>query len=247
MLISGFAFGQNPATAISFDGNSFNPNVSMWSGSSKNSLGTSPDGRIFFDRDRPVPFVFVYNGSQYVDDAYAQGSTTLHGKKDFAAPMRYNAQQNVIEFLDEDQTQRELLRRPYITANFGGKTYMIVEYLEENQEKLGYFNRLNEGETRLYFMPKKILKQDLGYRDDNPIYKYQDISEYYLKKGKAPAEKNKLNKRNISSMLKDKTAELEAFISENDLNLHSEEEVIQLLDYYNSIDKPEAYKKDAQS
>lgn len=79
----------------------------------------------------------VYNvvGTPYVTEAYSDGSTTFLGKKGISAPMRYNAAQDVIEFLDDDQKVQELLRRPYITATFNGNTYEVFSFLKEGKEK----------------------------------------------------------------------------------------------------------------
>jgi hypothetical protein len=242
----GLVYGQNPATpisypttAIGYTGNAFNGDFF-----GAYAYGGSGDTWDIY-RDRPIPF--IYRGTPFTDTEYRPGTATIHGNVDITAPMRYNAQQNVIEFLDQDQIQRELLRRPYITANFGGKNYMIIAYLEQGIEKLGYVIRLNTGAVALYFMPKKILKRDLGYRDENPIYKYQDISEYFLKIGKAPAEKIKLNKKSVLEMLPDHTEALEAYVAENNLDLHTEYGVIQVLDHYNAIEEAAGQKKDPQS
>lgn len=98
------------------------------------------------------------NGTPYAENQYTNGKVTIVNKTSFTAPMRYNSAKGVIEFLDDDEKTKELLRRPYITATFAGKTYEVLPYLKEDTERLAYFNRLNSGETQLLFKPKRKLK-----------------------------------------------------------------------------------------
>jgi hypothetical protein len=174
-------------------------------------------------------------GSPYFNKEFKTGSTFIHGRFGYEAPMRYNAGKNVIEFLDSDQIIREVLRRPYIKAQFEGKVYEIIDYNEEENQKSGYFNPIAEGKIKLYFRPqKKMIK--FGNRDVlNLTYYYLDNSSYYLKKEGRPAEKIRLNKKAILNYLEDKAPELTTFISDYSLNLRKEEDVVRLLNYYSSL------------
>lgn len=185
---------------------------------------------------REVPI----EGSRYMNDIYKQGETIINGRTQTTALMRYDAYNDAVEILDKSQQARKLLRRKSIVAKFGGKTYIVIDYKAGNKTKLGYFNPLNEGETVIYFKPKKVFvqaeKPEDGYDTyDPPIYR--DVSEYYIKKGKAPAQLVKLGKRSILKQLGGKTAELKKFISENKLNLNKETDVVKLVVFYNTIHK----------
>ena len=71
--------------------------------------------------DGEDPYEVVILDSPFLEDEYFDGKTTIHGKLGFAAKMRYNAAEHVIEFKNEEGVVEELLRRPYITAEFNGK------------------------------------------------------------------------------------------------------------------------------
>lgn len=244
LLISGLSYGQ--FTATGYTGNAYNGDGVMRGG----TYGTGID----WPNGSPLwgEVTIKYQGTPYVKTEYKMGTVTTQGKSDFKAPMRYNAQQNKIEFLGEDDKQRELLRRPYITANFDGKIYSILNYMEKGEEKLGYFNPLNtEGKTRILLMPKKTMitgskRLYNGYEQVTPV-KFEDVSSYYIKKDRGPAEPIKLNKKSILKSLQDKAPELEAFISEHHLNLKKEVDAIRLVDYYNSLTAKPASKKHAES
>ncbi len=156
--------------------------------------------------------------------------------------MRYNA----IEFLDSDQIIREVLRRPYITVSIDGKRFEIVEYLDEGVEKQGYFNPVSPGKTKLLFMPRKeLFIKSKGYTEAYAVYR--EISSYYLKKEGRPAEKIRLNKKTILNHLEDKAPQLTPFISDYGINLRKEEDVVRLLDYYNSLTTLKHGEKEMQS
>lgn len=188
--------------------------------------------------------------SPFLTDEYKSGKTTIYGKPGFKAKMRYNAAIDAIEFIDEDQTTKELLRRPYITAEFGGKVYLILEYkvVNKNIEKLGYFNPLNKGAAQLLYMPKKKLAL-AGYRfQERRSGVYKDVSAYYLKLKGKPAININLNKSTILNLLEPNYQKvLSYFISENDLKLRKEEDVIRLLMYYNTLNAKKAPQKPMKS
>lgn len=176
--------------------------------------------------------------SPFLEDEYQEGETTIHGKPGFKAKMRYNAGKDVIEFIDEDHTAKELLRRPYITAKFDGKEYVILKYkvVHNNIEKLGYFNPLNKGVAQLLLMPKKKLELT-GYSfQERRSGVYKDVSVHFIKLGDKPAVNINLSTSNIFKLL-DPTYEnvLKYFVSENSLNLRKKEDVIRLLQYYNTL------------
>ncbi|MGI9549608.1 MAG: hypothetical protein ACR2MT_00300 [Aurantibacter sp.] len=200
--------------------------------------------------DQPEPHL-ILKGSPYEDDGYKTGTAIIHGKTDFRAPMRFNSAKGVIEFLGDDKVKKEMLRRPYIKASFGGKIYEILEYLKDGRTKLGYFNTLSFGKTQLLFRSQKavIIENNGSKHQNGSIYAhYKDISEYYIKKEGHPARKIKLNKRSILNSFDVKIRKLLEFAIENqNLNLTKERDVIRLLEYYDTIKQNSSEVKEMQS
>ena len=188
-------------------------------------------------------------GTPYMNPTYKHGETVINKKNRTKALMRYDAFYDAVELLDENNTPRKLLRRKSIQAVFDGKTYKIFDYAEVGKIREGYFNPLNKGETKLLFKPKKIFiqaeKPDHGYDTYKPPI-YKDVSSYYIVSESSPAKRINLSKKQILKHLDNNTAQLKKYITTEKLNLKKESDVIQLIDYYNSI-LPQSLEKGAQS
>ena len=185
-------------------------------------------------------------GTPYMNATYKHGETVINGINRTKALMRYNAYNDAIELLDENNTPRKLLRRKSIEAIFDGKTYKIFDYLEGGKAREGYFNPLNTGVVKLVFKPKKMFvqaeKPDHGYDTYKPPI-YKDISSYYIISGDRPAIKTRLGKKQILNHLTKNKAQVKKFISSEKLNLKKEVDVIELIDYYNSLLPPSLEKR----
>ena len=182
-------------------------------------------------------FEVPIDGSPYMNEIFKKGKTIINGKHTSDALMRYDAYRDAIEIKNENDIARTLLRRSNIVADIDGTIYMVREYRESGENKLGYFNPLNEGYARLLKKPKKIFVQaenpENGYDTFKPA-KYQDISMYYIQKGDEPAIETKLSKRKILSFLDDSSEILKQYIKKNELNMRLESDIIQLINYYNT-------------
>ena len=180
-------------------------------------------------------------GSQYFNEMYVVGNTFVNGRN-VRLLMRYNALTDQIEMKDKYQKSFNLLKRKDLEAKFGGKTYKILEYVENGEKKQGYFVPLNEGHVVLLHKPRKAfaqaVKPENGYDEFTPPV-YKDISAYYLKIGSQDPVEISLNKRHLLKYLNGNISGLKQFIADNDLRLRTEQEVILLLNYYNAFKKAE--------
>ena len=181
-------------------------------------------------------------GSPYMDELYKKGATIVYGKKAREALMRYDAYNDVIEIIDENGKARSMLRQRNIVAELDGKSYVVMEYMDEGKTKLGYFNPLNDGEIQLLWKPKKIFVQaenpDNGYDTYSPPT-YKDISSHFIKNGNEPAEPINLSKRNLIKYLEKDLKSIKEYIKKNNLNLRNESDAISLINFYNSRTKSE--------
>ncbi len=184
---------------------------------------------------REVPI----SGTQYVNEMYQKGEAIMNGKSTGEILMRYDAYHEVVEFL-ENGKPRKLLRRENITAIIDDVRYEVVEFKEKGKSRLGYLSPLNEGETVLYYRPKKQFIQaenpENGYDEYQPAT-FKDISTYYIKIGDEPATEVRLSKGSILKKLSDQKPVLKKYISEHHLTFKSMEDVTKLLAYYNTIKK----------
>lgn len=179
------------------------------------------------------------NGSPYVNDEFEEGKVYVNGDVSLQNLMRYNAYNSEIEIYVGEKEYAPLLKRAYIIAKIGDRTFKMVPFItDKGLQRVGYFNPLNEGNTVLLFKPEVRLRQgkipDTNYDRYRPPT-YIDVSSYYIKKGEAPAEKTHLSKKWVLKNLGDKKKELQEYISNNKLSLRKEKDVIAVLDYYNSL------------
>ena len=177
-------------------------------------------------------------GSPYFNEMYTVGETFVNGRN-VRLLMRYNAYSDQIEMKDKFQKSFNLLKRKDLAANFGGKTYKLMDYLENGVVKQGYVNPLNEGHAILFHKPKKVFvqaeKPENGYDEYNPPV-YKDVSTHYLQIGNHQAVEIALNKRQVLKYLRNEHfSDIKQYVLDNNLKLKTEKEILQLLNYYNSL------------
>lgn len=216
-LLGGISYGQDLASSVDdIAGNN-------------RSFTDMQIGTVF--KDVPI------EGTPYMDEVYRMGIASVNGKE-IRLLMRYDAFNDQIELKDKLQKSFNLLRREDIGATIDGKTYKVISYLENGEKKLGYVNPLNSGKVVLYFKPRKVfvqaMKPENGYNDYVPP-KYKDNHTYFMQRGNATAEEVRLAKGAVLKFLRDKAPAVKKFVSENRLKLKTETEVVQLLNYYNSL------------
>lgn len=176
------------------------------------------------------------DGSPYYDESWTYGTVHIN-ETTYQRELRYNAYKDELEMKDKGQILN-LMKRGYIWANIGSKTYRIEEYITDGEQtRQGYFIKLNKGTARLLVRKQKELMAAQAaassYQRDRPA-RFIDKESYYLKVGERPASEIKLKEKDLLDNL-DKEAQLKAYIKANKLKLKTEDEVIQLLVYYNSL------------
>jgi hypothetical protein len=218
LLFSGFCFGQS-VTSQAF--NDIQGNNRSWQDM---QIGTVYD---------EVPI----EGSPYMDELYKMGIASVNGKE-INLLMRYDAYNDQIELIDRKNKAFNLLKKNNIEAEFEGKTFKVVEYVDNGQKKLVYANPLNVGKVILYFKPRKVFvqaeKPEHGYDSyDPPRF---EASHFYLiqKKGET-AEEIKFSKGRLLRFLRDKAPELRDYIAQQELKLNTQEDALKLINYYNSL------------
>jgi hypothetical protein len=180
-------------------------------------------------------------GSPYLGGtAFKNGGVFVRDSLEMRGALRYNAYRSEIEVADNDISYFSLLKRPYITAEIAERLFKMYNYKDaKNLDRVAYFNPLNAGDMVLLFKPEVKLKRG---RVPSTSYdrlvppKFIDISSYYIKIGEEPAREVKLKKKTFIGLLRDKKDQVSGFIEKNDLNLRHEEDVISLLNYYNTLE-----------
>ncbi len=189
---------------------------------------------ILGNNDLPVDV----QGTPYATESFVIGRVSIN-KDSYSSLLRYNAYLDEIQVKEAEDKIISLLKRDYISAKIGNKTYAIHSYKSGKEAiRRGYFVELNEGATKLILRERKEFvkgqQASSAYKNDTPS-RLVDKRAYYLQEGDNPAQLIKLSKKSILPLLKAHQDEASAYVSENKLKLKKEAEIIQLLNYYNNL------------
>ena len=207
--------------------------------------------RLQGDRTR----IFTVKGSPYLNEKFRKG-TIINGTTTTEALLRYNAYFDSFQMLNGNSEKVFVFKAPSIKITLDNKTYILDSYEITTQDKAlyylpetfnkelngnkinGYFRILNEGETLLYLKTSKRVPKfslpDHGYEQFSPT-SLTKINNYYIKRKNRPATRIKLSKKEVLYALNDKYNEIRTYIKKNKLKVKSEEEVIEILKYYDSL------------
>lgn len=117
-----------------------------------------------------------------------------------------------------------------------GYAYFVSD-LGPKGEKI-YFQVLYNEESVLYKLPVKHFKAADYQKAYSPNRRYDEFVsdiQYFIKKGDGQPEKVKTNAKAVAGMFADKAPEIEGFIKKNKLKLKTDEELTQVVSYYDSL------------
>ncbi|WP_188370675.1 hypothetical protein [Muriicola marianensis] len=176
-------------------------------------------------------------GSPYANEEFVLGKVFAEGQQPYNGLLRFNAYQDGIE-MKTDKGVITLLKREYLSAEIGGKLYRIENYKNNGAIRKAYFVEMNKGKARLLFRQHKEFVEERAaissYSKDQPA-KFDDDNSYYIITEGNPGVEVRLRSKDILAALPDHQKEVEDFSKKNKLKMKTEEEVLQVLAYYNSL------------
>lgn len=154
-------------------------------------------------------------------------------------PMRYNSYADEIEIKknSSDVSYGALIKSPDIFVKIINDIYVFVPY-EGSNEKGGYFNVLSDGKTYdLYKKTKAVYKEpkkgETSYERDTPPSFAKSVTYYLVQNGtfyEMPSNKSKVIK-----MMDKKKTEIKTYMSQNNIDLDKESDMIKLVSYFDSL------------
>lgn len=176
-------------------------------------------------------------GIVYLDKQFRKGYALVNGYKHEELLLRYDAYSDEIEYLDDGK--RMLFQKSEHTeVSIDSVVYQFIDYFDRGNVKSGFFNPLNQDETILYLRNVKTVfykTPENGYESFVPP-RFELKTSYYLKQKDRPAMPlNDLSKKEIFAVLWEHYSDLRKYARENKLRMRTEEEVIQVLNYYDSL------------
>jgi hypothetical protein len=176
-------------------------------------------------------------GSPYLNETFEEGVIIL-ANNNFKVPARYNVYKDEMEY---KQNGRALILDPAASVKkiqLHDATFVVQKYMADGKSKLGYFTLLDSGKVMLYakkavsYLPAK--KGAALDGSDRPA-EYKKVPDtFYYKIG----DNGLVEVKNIKSMIgdfPDKQEELAAFAKKEKISPRKEDEMVQFVKYYNSL------------
>lgn len=177
-------------------------------------------------------------GNSYINETYLSAKLSYSEVNYF---VRYNA------YLDEMEIEISgksyyLPKSNNYTVTFEGvnKVYQLSNYDEKGTQKKGFFVVLVDGNKASLLVKEKIKLYDevpakLGFTKYEPPTLKRIKNEFYIDFKDEIIIKSPTNKKYFSNLFLTKSKEIELYIKKNKLNIKNESDLIQIFNYYNSI------------
>jgi hypothetical protein len=181
-------------------------------------------------------------GSPYLTDSWQMGTVRLsNGKTHNNVELKYD---QVAEDLIFKGSSGQLFRFAEPVSEFriqtagstgtAGLLFRTGYKPADDATVKTFYQVLSDGETPLLKRSFKKVIENKPYGSATTVKIFQDVNFYYLVKDGQPL-KLKRDKKAILTALGDYTAELEKFISTNNLTLKSDSNLVMLITFYNSL------------
>lgn len=180
-------------------------------------------------------------GNAFFNEIFAKGILLYRDSLNLGEfLMRYNA------FTDEMEVSNTagnniLSKVDEISILLENEKYVVLNYeADTNTIKKGFFIEKNSGShNRLFLKKSKTIKQ--GTEAKTSFHKssppsFVDHEDYFLKFGNNAPVEVKLKKNKILNAFPDKYDILKKYVSKENLKLETEQELILLSKYYNTLD-----------
>lgn len=181
-------------------------------------------------------------GNPYYPGQEFKSGTIYHrdSTKTTNVPMRLNHFIDQIEFKHGENIMMLIKPDEIDRMEFGHLIFLYSEFVPYiGKPDAGFFEVMARGYCKLLYRRSSEIKRENLPVSDFSGGNYRDYfritEEYYIKKGDEPAQFVRKSKRKILKVLSDYTNELEDYINKNNLTFKSDEEIIDLIYYYNAL------------
>jgi hypothetical protein len=182
-------------------------------------------------------------GSPYVFEEWVPGEVLmLNEQRILIREMNYNCFDNEVAYLDPDSKAVMLINKYTINRFFlipGQDTLLFVPLKLDEDRPAVFAEVLYQGESTLYKLyEKEFIRANYegGYSADRKYDEFADKSSLYLSTANNPGPiKIKKSKKQILAALSGAADGLAGYVKAEKLDLKREEDLIRLLEYYDSL------------
>ncbi|NVO20724.1 MAG: hypothetical protein HXX13_13565 [Bacteroidetes bacterium] len=176
-------------------------------------------------------------GNIYLGELWPKGKLILKdGEIKDNYLFRYDVYADQMQFIKGKDTLAFASPAEIKSVTFDGMTFIYAPYECTGMLMKGYFEVLSEGRKQL------LLKRTISYHlkadaslpsDQKDTYLINE--SYFLKEGNMPAQKLLPDRKDVLIALNDRKKEVDSFLRKNSNRLKTKGDLIQLMDYYNSL------------
>ncbi|MEK9613331.1 MAG: hypothetical protein VW080_05335 [Flavobacteriaceae bacterium] len=183
-------------------------------------------------------------GSPYFEENFQKAQVEYFGNvlKD-EIYLRYNAFSDEMEMSsipNPKSSDNILIKNNKVSCVMDGSTYRYLGFIKENQPpSVGYVKELFKGKVFSFYerKSKAYMEATVARTSLERSFpaRFVDKTDYFYSIENGSLMEVKLSKKKISSALKSYSGEIKSFLSNSKMKLKNPEEVIQLLNYLETI------------
>jgi len=194
--------------------------------------------------DQGAPFLDInytdVKGNPYLFENWTEGTVRLtNGKSYTSVQLKYNLLRDELFFKDIKTDQLLAFVIPVVEFKINDNEKNSILYrngykaIDNNTEK-SYYQVLFDGGTQLLKRTSKKVNEEKPFSSASTIKSFEVLNFYYISNNNALIKIRK-DKKSILTALANQGSALEKYLQEKSLNLKNEEDLIQFIQYYNSL------------
>lgn len=176
-------------------------------------------------------------GSPYLVDTWSKGNVKFFNSKPFDnVDLKLDLLENILVLKGADGSENVFTEKiSEFTLNVLGKDRMFKSGFIDSKNQLisGFLEVLYNGKTKFLSREGKMVIESKGYNTNTVTKKIENTTEYYISKANNSVNLVKLNEKSILAYLGN--PDLTKYVKDNQLNLKIKEDIIKLLQYYDSL------------
>lgn len=176
-------------------------------------------------------------GSPYLVDNWSKGNVKFFNSKPVEnVDLKLDLIENVLVLKGADGTENVFTEKiSEFTLNILGKDRMFKSGFIDSKNQLipSFLEVLYNGKTKLLSKEGKMVIESKGYNTNTVTKKIENTTEYYISKPNNSISGVKLNEKSILSYFANPS--LVKYVKDNQLNLKSKDDIIKLLQYFDTL------------
>lgn len=152
--------------------------------------------------------------------------------------LKYDAYENILLFKKEDKSLefQEDVKEFILMSNemdSNSYQYFIKGIIADGLSAQKYIQVLSKGKIKLYKLNARLMTE-VSEINQGIKKSFTNVTKYYAG-AEGHIQQVNLNKKDLLPLFKDKEADVQQFIKEKSLNVKKEEDVVALVNYYNTV------------